>query len=272
MCRTWKRRKRTSPTCRSASSWKFTAQNAVCASCHKTMDQLGFGLENFDAIGRWREQGRQVRDRCLGRIARRGEVQRPAGAGQGARQAARTSSPAAWPKKCSPSPSAANFACKTAARSIRLWKQVEKPGLPLLGPGGRDRQERSVPQATRRRSTSHERSRLSRRTVLQGRRLRDGPAALGSDAARAARWPPRPKPPVRMAFVSFPNGAIMDAWRPQGEGDGVRVRPDDAAAGRSEVATSPSSPAWPRTTAAPRATAPATTPAPARRCSPALIR
>jgi hypothetical protein len=28
--------------------------NAVCASCHKTMDQLGFGLENFDAIGRWR--------------------------------------------------------------------------------------------------------------------------------------------------------------------------------------------------------------------------
>jgi uncharacterized protein DUF1592/uncharacterized protein DUF1588/uncharacterized protein DUF1585 len=31
-------------------------QNAVCASCHKVMDQLGFGLENFDAIGRWRDQ------------------------------------------------------------------------------------------------------------------------------------------------------------------------------------------------------------------------
>jgi hypothetical protein len=30
-------------------------QNAVCASCHKVMDQLGFGLENFDAIGRWRD-------------------------------------------------------------------------------------------------------------------------------------------------------------------------------------------------------------------------
>jgi hypothetical protein len=30
--------------------------NAVCASCHKTMDQLGFGLENFDAIGRWRDR------------------------------------------------------------------------------------------------------------------------------------------------------------------------------------------------------------------------
>jgi len=31
-------------------------QNAVCASCHKTMDALGFGLENFDAVGRWRDK------------------------------------------------------------------------------------------------------------------------------------------------------------------------------------------------------------------------
>lgn len=28
----------------------------TCASCHVTMDEIGFGLENFDAIGRWREQ------------------------------------------------------------------------------------------------------------------------------------------------------------------------------------------------------------------------
>src|SRR5205823_1789277 len=26
-----------------------------CASCHQKMDPLGFGLENFDPIGRWRE-------------------------------------------------------------------------------------------------------------------------------------------------------------------------------------------------------------------------
>jgi hypothetical protein len=25
-----------------------------CASCHKIMDPIGFSLENFDAIGRWR--------------------------------------------------------------------------------------------------------------------------------------------------------------------------------------------------------------------------
>jgi hypothetical protein len=29
--------------------------NAVCASCHRTIDPVGFSLENFDAIGQWRE-------------------------------------------------------------------------------------------------------------------------------------------------------------------------------------------------------------------------
>jgi len=29
--------------------------NPVCASCHAQMDQLGFALENFDAIGEWRD-------------------------------------------------------------------------------------------------------------------------------------------------------------------------------------------------------------------------
>ena len=28
--------------------------NAVCASCHNTIDPLGFALESYDAIGRWR--------------------------------------------------------------------------------------------------------------------------------------------------------------------------------------------------------------------------
>jgi len=27
----------------------------VCANCHKILDPIGFGLENFDAIGRWRD-------------------------------------------------------------------------------------------------------------------------------------------------------------------------------------------------------------------------
>ncbi len=30
--------------------------NPTCVSCHRTMDAIGFGFENFDAIGRWREK------------------------------------------------------------------------------------------------------------------------------------------------------------------------------------------------------------------------
>jgi len=30
--------------------------NAVCASCHARIDPLGFALENFDAVGKWRDQ------------------------------------------------------------------------------------------------------------------------------------------------------------------------------------------------------------------------
>ena len=30
--------------------------NPLCASCHERMDPLGFGLENFDGIGGWRER------------------------------------------------------------------------------------------------------------------------------------------------------------------------------------------------------------------------
>jgi hypothetical protein len=31
-------------------------ESAVCASCHRLMDPIGFGLESFDALGRWREK------------------------------------------------------------------------------------------------------------------------------------------------------------------------------------------------------------------------
>ena len=32
---------------------------AVCRNCHKVLDPIGFGLENFDAIGRWRDKNEE---------------------------------------------------------------------------------------------------------------------------------------------------------------------------------------------------------------------
>ncbi|WP_145368155.1 DUF1592 domain-containing protein [Maioricimonas rarisocia] len=39
-------------------------EEAQCASCHRKIDPIGFGLENFDAAGKWRtEDSYQMRDR-----------------------------------------------------------------------------------------------------------------------------------------------------------------------------------------------------------------
>jgi hypothetical protein len=35
--------------------------NPVCASCHRLMDPLGLSLENFDAIGQWRDRSQTKR-------------------------------------------------------------------------------------------------------------------------------------------------------------------------------------------------------------------
>lgn len=44
--------------------------NVVCANCHKILDPIGFGLENFDAVGRWRS----VDDDSGGAIDAAGEL------------------------------------------------------------------------------------------------------------------------------------------------------------------------------------------------------
>ncbi len=43
--------------------FKAHRENATCAECHAKLDPLGFALENYDAVGRWRDQyenGRKV--------------------------------------------------------------------------------------------------------------------------------------------------------------------------------------------------------------------
>jgi uncharacterized protein DUF1552 len=65
---------------------------------------------------------------------------------------------------------------------------------------------------------------LSRRTVIKGVGCAMGlpllEAMLPSRGFAASE-----KPPVRMAFISFPNGAIMDAWRPAGEDESFEFGP-----------------------------------------------
>ena len=66
---------------------------------------------------------------------------------------------------------------------------------------------------------------LNRRTVLKGVGCALGLPLLEAMLPKSARADGQSRPPVRMAFVTFPNGAIMDAWRPQGEGTSFELSP-----------------------------------------------
>ncbi len=58
--------------------------NPVCASCHRTIDPVGFALENFDAVGRWRDhEGDNGLMDASGRLPGFGEFQGVAGLEEG---------------------------------------------------------------------------------------------------------------------------------------------------------------------------------------------
>jgi hypothetical protein len=67
--------------------------------------------------------------------------------------------------------------------------------------------------------------RLSRRTMLKGAGCAMALPLLEAMTPSRALAAAAAKPPVRMAFVSFPNGAIMNAWKPIGEGAAFELGP-----------------------------------------------
>ena len=53
--------------------------NAVCAACHARMDPIGFALENFDGVGKWRDEDSGVRIDASGKLPDGSEFNGPAG-------------------------------------------------------------------------------------------------------------------------------------------------------------------------------------------------
>jgi mono/diheme cytochrome c family protein len=53
--------------------------NAVCASCHARMDPIGFALENYDGVGKWRDEDAGTRIDASGRLPDGAEFSGPAG-------------------------------------------------------------------------------------------------------------------------------------------------------------------------------------------------
>jgi hypothetical protein len=53
--------------------------NPICASCHGRMDPIGFALENFDGVGKWRDEDSGVKIDAAGRLPNGQEFDGPAG-------------------------------------------------------------------------------------------------------------------------------------------------------------------------------------------------
>jgi hypothetical protein len=53
--------------------------NTACASCHAVMDPIGFSLENFDLVGKWRDQDGGAPVAAAGRLADGTSIDGPAG-------------------------------------------------------------------------------------------------------------------------------------------------------------------------------------------------
>ncbi|PYR27904.1 MAG: hypothetical protein DMF98_04415, partial [Acidobacteria bacterium] len=56
--------------------------NAVCAACHARMDPIGFALENYDAVGRWRSEDAGTMIDASGKLPDGTDFQGPAGLSQ----------------------------------------------------------------------------------------------------------------------------------------------------------------------------------------------
>ena len=123
-------------------------KDPTCASCHRRMDPLGFGLENFDAVGAWRTIDGKFPIDAIGHAARRPHVHR-----------------ARWSCGRSSKADREAFAqCLTAklltyalgrglerydTKTVK-WHRQPAAGarLPVLGAGPGDRQQPSLPVAT----------------------------------------------------------------------------------------------------------------------------
>jgi hypothetical protein len=53
--------------------------NAICQSCHARMDPIGFALENYDGVGKWRDEDGGSPIDATGKLPGGAKFERPAG-------------------------------------------------------------------------------------------------------------------------------------------------------------------------------------------------
>ncbi len=189
-------------------------KNPTCASCHRRMDPLGFGLENFDAIGEWRTVDGKFAVDPTGQLPDGRKFNGPVELAAILECRARAFTRALTSKLLTYALGRGPRARRSRHRPPHLARG-RRGRLQVLRPRHRHRAEPAVPDAGRDRGAmiitgKH----LPRRTFLKGLGVSLAlpmlDAMTPAMAAAAAK-----RAPTRLAFTYVPNGVTMDAWTPR---------------------------------------------------------
>ena len=224
--------------------------NPACASCHRNMDPLGFGLENYDGIGKWRDHGRQFPVDASGTLpngtafSTPGEMRALLVSAIAAVRALLTEKMLTYSLGRGLQPfdrSTVDDDHRAVGRrrlsASRRWFIEIVASLPFQS------QARGRRSQTRAQLMFITRKALPRRTFLRGMGTAVALPFLDAMVPALRRARSAASAPVRMAFVYVPNGIDMRHWNPAYEGDARRAAADPAAAraaqGRHPAARQP---------------------------------
>ena len=191
--------------------------NPNCAVCHQRMDPLGFGFENFDAIGAWRDKDGSFVIDPSGQLPGGESFQGPAELRPVPENSAAGILSLSHRKnvdvRCRPRHSARR---PLLDRSDR--RGIGQGWQPVPDAGAAGRPKRPISETARAMRSTMKATQLSRRTMLKGlgtalalplldAMLPSLCLAGVSDAAKTA--------PKRLAFLYVPNGVHMQDWTPK---------------------------------------------------------
>ena len=184
--------------------------NAVCAACHARMDPIGFALENYDGVGKWRDEDSGMRIDASGRLPDGSEFNGPAGLTQLMVTKYREDFVRTVTEKLM------TYALGPRRRVLR---QPNRAGDRAAG-GARqlsdvvadsfDCEKHTIPHEEGFGVMIITNKTLPRRTFLRGRGRRGGSARARFDvlAVDRASAQTMKKAPVRLGYVYTPNGII----------------------------------------------------------------
>ena len=209
--------------------------NAVCASCHRTIDPVGFSLENFNAVGQWRDyEGEGEADRCVGRAAGRRRIPRRDGTRRRGVEPARAVRRRAHRETADVRARTRRGVLRRAGRPQDRARGRERR-LPLLVDHPGHREERAV---------SNEeiiimiitKKALPRRTFLKGAQAALALPLLDAMIPAATAWAQTPAKPVpRLGFVYIPMGCDHARWTPPGQEKLTELSPILIRSSRSKI-------------------------------------